>query len=427
MPRQERSTRRWHQFTLRTLLFLVAAAALCATAWRVSTEPYRYQRETMALIAKLGGTYKATDASGWIRWLDKHAQDITFVDLADCDVPDTYLPHLVRLPQIKTLVVGGHAVADDHARALRSCTSLRAVVLDSTGVSEEGVACLKEALPDVVVYKSMRRACMSLKDLRVSLNDRIIYDPPSSSTQCNDEPPPQWLRSEVDDLHFANSPNDVGLDGSLATDAQLVWLRNLPSIRGIIATKASLDGSFLAHVAATHSLNRLYLNNSHATDSFFRYVAGFSNLTLLDISETSISDEGLTHISQLHALENVNISGTHITDAGIKHLAPLSGLRFFDASRTPMSDAGFEALVSLPMLETLIASDTHVTDQGLSGVMHNKNLKYLFLDGTRITDDGVIHLQKCAQLAVLSIARSKVSPRGTQRLKMALAQCEVRD
>src|SRR5256885_524511 len=50
--------RRWFQFSLRTLLVLVAAAAGLAFAWMKLVEPYRLQREAMAAITKLGGTYK---------------------------------------------------------------------------------------------------------------------------------------------------------------------------------------------------------------------------------------------------------------------------------------------------------------------------------------------------------------------------------
>src|SRR6185369_4628120 len=112
------------------------AAAGLAFAYAKLVEPYRLQREAMAAISKLGGTYKTEDATGWVRYLDKNAQDVVVVDLADCDKPDEYLPHLLRLPQLRTLVVGGHSVGDEQVAVVGRMASLRGLVLDSTLVSE---------------------------------------------------------------------------------------------------------------------------------------------------------------------------------------------------------------------------------------------------------------------------------------------------
>src|SRR2546421_6910782 len=105
-PKEGKPRRPWFQFSLRTLLVVIAAAAGLAFAWAKCVEPYRLQREAMTVITKLGGTYKTEDATGWIRYLERNAQDVVVVDLADCDRPDEYLPQLARLPRLRTLVVG---------------------------------------------------------------------------------------------------------------------------------------------------------------------------------------------------------------------------------------------------------------------------------------------------------------------------------
>src|SRR6476661_1008326 len=115
---QANRPRRWFQFSLRTLLILVAVGAGLAFGYVKTIEPYRLQREAMAVITKLGGTYKTEDATGSVRYLDKNSQDVVVVDLADCDKPDEYLLHLARLPRLRTLVVGGHSVGDEQVAAL---------------------------------------------------------------------------------------------------------------------------------------------------------------------------------------------------------------------------------------------------------------------------------------------------------------------
>src|SRR5262245_12034944 len=65
----ERPQRRWFQFSLRTLLIVVAVVAAVAAAWHHALKPYWLQREAMAAIAKLGGTYKTENAKGWLGWV----------------------------------------------------------------------------------------------------------------------------------------------------------------------------------------------------------------------------------------------------------------------------------------------------------------------------------------------------------------------
>src|SRR5436305_672385 len=131
-----RRPRRWFQFSLRTLLIVIAVAAALAFAYAKTIEPYRLQREAMAVITNFGGSYKTEDAVGWVRYLDKDAQDVVVVDLADCDRPDEYWPHLARLPRLRTLVIGGHSVGDEQVAALGRVGSLRGLVLDSTLVTD---------------------------------------------------------------------------------------------------------------------------------------------------------------------------------------------------------------------------------------------------------------------------------------------------
>src|SRR5262245_42342530 len=92
------STRRWYQFRLRTIFVGMVVLGGLLVAYRAYIEPYRQQQRAMRLIKDLGGTYEASAAETWQRWLfGSDYQNLTFVNLADCDRVDEYLPHVARL------------------------------------------------------------------------------------------------------------------------------------------------------------------------------------------------------------------------------------------------------------------------------------------------------------------------------------------
>src|SRR5262245_15576908 len=108
-----RRSRRWHQFRLRTIFVGMLLIGCLLVVYRAYIEPYRRQRQTMKLIKQLGGTYESTAAESWQRWLlGSEAQNVTVVNLADCDKVDEYLPHVIRLPRLQRLVVGGEAFTE---------------------------------------------------------------------------------------------------------------------------------------------------------------------------------------------------------------------------------------------------------------------------------------------------------------------------
>jgi len=122
----------------------------------------------MNLIQELGGNYQATAAETWQRWLfGDDCQNVTVVNLADCDKVDEYLPHIQRLPRLETLAVGGDAFTKDHLERLGPMTSLRGLVLDSTAVTEDALAAWRDRHRTVEVYESERRAGVCSRATRI--------------------------------------------------------------------------------------------------------------------------------------------------------------------------------------------------------------------------------------------------------------------
>ena len=155
--------RRWFQFSLRTLLIAVTLVAGLLVAWRVYVEPYRRQRETVALIKELGGSY-TTEPSGpsWLRGLfgDKTFQNIIRISLPgkdrDAEIADL-ARHLEGLASLRTLDLSLTDVTDAGLAYLNELTILHTLDLSLTDVSDAGLAHLK--------------GLTNLQDLYLSLTD----------------------------------------------------------------------------------------------------------------------------------------------------------------------------------------------------------------------------------------------------------------
>src|SRR5438552_3520089 len=153
-----RRPRRWYQFTLRAVLVLILLVGVLLAGWRMYLAPYQAQADAIERIQRFGGTYQADGAAAWMnRLAGFELRNVKLMNLADCDRPDEYLDDIRRLPHLECLIVGGAAFSDDRLGQLEPLTSLRVLVLDSTTVSEDAIAAIREALPELQVYRSDRR------------------------------------------------------------------------------------------------------------------------------------------------------------------------------------------------------------------------------------------------------------------------------
>src|SRR5262245_56638542 len=102
----------------------------------------------MQAIEDVGGTFQTAEAPrGKTRLWGADFQNITAVHVADVDGSKVLFDHITTLPEIRTLAVGGLNFTDDHLRRLRGHSHLSQLLLDSTSVTEEGLAALAAASP----------------------------------------------------------------------------------------------------------------------------------------------------------------------------------------------------------------------------------------------------------------------------------------
>ena len=184
---EPRPKRRWHQFSLRTLLLAVLVLSLPLSWFAVRTEQARKQRNAVEAIEELGGwvyydyqwdgigPQAPTEPSElpWVResWGEDFFSDVTFVQLinvgaTDADlqclqglpnirilgldnnqIGDAGLKHLEGLDNLQWLDLGYTRISDKGLKHLERLTSLRWLDLTRTQVTPEGVKKLQEALP----------------------------------------------------------------------------------------------------------------------------------------------------------------------------------------------------------------------------------------------------------------------------------------
>jgi hypothetical protein len=372
--------RRFFQFRLRTLLALIALIAVGLFAFRLYIEPFRRQRETMGLIERLGGTYQTSAATSWQRQMfGGDFQNITRVDLADCDDPAAYLERVADLPMLRVLVVGGPAFGDEHLRQLHSLGTLQNLVLDSAAVSDKAIQELRQRIPGAFIYLSERRS--------------VLWLAPRYPTRTSSDFPPQ-VRQLIDPKFSSVADRvDLFLGPHFTEDklAHIVPLRHLTSL-GLSSTGISDDG--LARLSTLRRLKELDLSRTLITDAALQQLNVYGQLQKLYLAGTSVGDAGLAALSSLSQLAHLDLSETGVTDNGLVHLRGLTRLKRLDLDGTAISDSGLAPLAALPQLRELHLSQTEVTDAGIIHLRQLANLRYLDLFGTRVSQTGVERLRE---------------------------------
>jgi hypothetical protein len=267
MSAQENYQRPWPQFSLRTLLIVVALVAGVLAAWHAATEPYRIQREAMAVVTKRWGECRTRSAPAWMRCLDARAEDVISVDLTNWDDLDECIQQLERFPRLRGLRASGiEGCGDDQLRALRplgSCQRLvLAVDLQRTNISDDGLAHLAPLQRlDVLILNGTRITDTGLRHLAGL-------------------PRLTWLYA---------AHTRIGNDGlGVLADMPMLFYLDLE------ATLVTDDG--LRHLQRSASLERVWLGRTKLTDACVTYLAKCTHLKYLGLEGTGISPQGMQEL-----------------------------------------------------------------------------------------------------------------------------------
>jgi hypothetical protein len=163
----------------------------------------------------------------------------------------------------------------------------------------------------------------------------------------------------------------------------------------LVAAVEKLNGKITADpIPPDKPVILIDLHKTGITDADLVALQRVPSLRTLNLHGTSISDAGLAYVSGLTGLLVLHLSDTAVTDAGLQHLKRLTNLRELGLANTKITDEGLIALRGLSNLQILALSGTHISDRGLQNLKGLSNLKQVFLSHTSVTAAGIQELQR---------------------------------
>jgi Leucine-rich repeat (LRR) protein len=213
--------------------------------------------------------------------------------------------------------------------------------------------------------------------------------------------------------------------GLLGKEPALELLKHLKHLRHLDLLPAR--DRDLVYIKDLSSLRTLSIGGPDVSDDGLRNLAGLTDLLALRLNFTNCTDEGLSHIEKLIHLHSLSLMGTRVTDAGLEHLKGLVNLKWLTLRQTRVTDAGLEHLKKLPDLAFLDLAQTRITDAGLKRLGELTQLHMLDVSGNQITDTGMMYLGTSKKLEHLCLFSDDggVTPQGEAMLKKSIPSVRI--
>ncbi|HEV7283063.1 MAG TPA: hypothetical protein VGN57_22845 [Pirellulaceae bacterium] len=181
-------------------------------------------------------------------------RDALHVDFTDEEYPSKYRDLLRALPNLQTLAVGGPRFTDWYLKDLAKIESLRAIVLDSTDVTDAAIEEVRKLRPELSIYRSQRRATEEIRKLALEaivvtrtnegypelaelLGKRHFEEATEVSFRKlpDDETGPfdQILNEELAPLRMLPTVEELDLKWTRINDGGLHYLKNLKQLRSL--------------------------------------------------------------------------------------------------------------------------------------------------------------------------------------------------
>ncbi len=273
-------SRRWRQFSIRTLLLLVVVASIACSWFAVRTKVAKRQRAAVAAI-EAGGGYVAYDyeydgegyakkgaklpGPAWLRnrlGIDFFADVVAVMCLRETG-REAVAKHLGDFPKLRSLDLASmESVTDSDLAAIDKLRHLERILLDSRNISDVLLARISHA-------KNMNY---------LALPDCNITD------------------AGTEHLRHLTRLQELGLNGREITDSSLANLEDLKDLEILSLAHTEISGPGLAHLYKLDQLHYLLLNDTKVTDAGLLHLHSLTNLTELDIGQTCATIDGVDEL-----------------------------------------------------------------------------------------------------------------------------------
>ena len=363
-------------------------------------------------------------------------KNIEILDLTGVELKD--LSPLAKLTKLKSLDLQHCFVTDEKLSFLEDLSSIEALYLGSTEITDKGVETLARlprlkslSLPHCRITDAAVPAlikCESLVEIQLAYQIGKSFDPS-----------PSYISKQgLEKLKSAKPHLDI-----YGTEAFPIFAT--VRLRGengeSITRELMLDD--LLRINDKSAVTMINLAYSILDDAQFKPIAQFENLEELYLARTWITDDSLIQISTLKHLKVLDLNDTRVTDVGAAKLASCTLLEKLYLDDTLVQGECFEKLVALDKLKDLSISryghtgfgprlslNDGLNDAALESIGKMTSLELLNLDKqqdkTRISEDGMRHIFNLKKLKQLGIRDVPISDTFKAQLKSELPNAELR-
>ena len=341
-------------------------------------------------LAALGGAakHKVDDAGRLV--------EIAIEDGADVSADDVAL--FGRLHDLRSLkILNCRALNDAMVGQLTSLTGLDTLALTNSGITDDGVATLVQAFPDLVeldLSSNVNMTGAALKQISALAKlERLTL-----------------LQNRFNDLNtrrLAKLPELRSLDlrGNMeAGDMSLEVIGKLPKLTGLKHRSSAVTDDGLAGLAASGTLESLLMQDFVITSASGAHLAKLSKLSSLEIFRCQgfgsdgvlalaglplarltlrdlpdVGDPALAVLATLPRLKRLYLHElASVGDEGLRHLAAARELEVLDIWSLPrMTDASIDVIAALPNLKELSIRETGVTEAAVGRIAAMQKLQTL--------------------------------------------------
>ena len=435
---------------------------------------------------KAEGAVHAIQQLGGI--IGRNRNTVNLVLLSGYQVTDEALKQLQNLNAVNVLVLGQSAITDEGLVHLKGLSNLQMLSLRHTRITDKGLLELKglKTLQGLNLGYTKATAA-GVNELRRALpRCRIVGPGPTEFGEEQRQPSPQTghlLEDEVAaDQKPPATPEEVRaletikrLGGRIAreqgglpyllnlsyttvTDADLKIIKNLRTVRQILAADTGITDAGLKELQSIPRLRWLTIGNTKVTkEGLDQFKAALPECEIQDYDVATgegrrgnrggaraaaarqkalnapASERELPVIAAVLKLggqveRDPKVAGSsvvrvtfsdpaEVTAALLKDLTLLKELKGLSLNAPSLGNDDLKSLESLPNVESLSLTNTAVTDAGIKALRNLKKLKYLGLESLGVTGSTLHELSDLHDLQGLTLGGPQITNTSLKELK----------